>query len=71
MAALVWFNMTVYPNWNVSMSSANYKNKNVGEIGWQYTDSILVSVTNKRRRNFKKEYNHAVARSTTEDAAYI
>ena len=51
------------------MSSVNYKNKNVGEREWQYNWQHVVFVTNKRRRNFRKEY-HAVARSAIEEAAH-
>ena len=52
------------------MGSVNYKNKNVGEKEWQYNWQNVVFVTNKRRRNFRKEYNRAVARSAIEEAAH-
>ena len=52
------------------MSSVNYKNKNVGEREWQYNWQHVVFVTNKRRRNFRKEYNRAVARTAIEEAAH-
>ena len=52
------------------MSSVNYKNKNVGEREWQYNWQRVVFVTNKRRRNFRKEYNRAVAKSAIGEAAH-
>ena len=52
------------------MNSVNYKNKNVGEKEWQYNWQHVVFVTNKRRRNFKKEYNRTVARFAIEEAAH-
>ncbi|MCL5099849.1 MAG: IS200/IS605 family transposase [Candidatus Marsarchaeota archaeon] len=51
------------------MDSVNYKNKNVGEREWQYNWQHVVFVTNKSRKNFKKEYNRNVARFAIEEAA--
>jgi REP element-mobilizing transposase RayT len=54
-----------------NMDSVNYKNKNVGEREWQYNWQHVVFVTNKRKKNFKKEYNREIARAAIEEAAHM